>query len=99
MKILLALTAIVSVAGLGTAASAADVTRSTTVNYADLNVGSAAGMQRLTQRVNNAARDVCNNRDSQELAALNAYNKCRKGAVASAMTAFNAKNAPVLASR
>ena len=70
--------------------SQAGQVRSTTVSYADLNLASKPGQDRLERRIAFAARTVCEIEDSKEIALAQATNACRSEAVASAQPAFEA---------
>lgn len=71
-----------------------------TVSYAGLDLGSAAGMATMEHRVAAAATRVCGISTTViDLGTRVAQAKCRKAAIADAMGALQAKNAPVFASR
>ena len=90
-KTLPALAALVVTAALVTpTVSHAAETNSVRVSYADLNLATGLGQQRLEGRINHAARIVCVIEDSKELALRSATNACRTDAVASAQPAFEA---------
>jgi UrcA family protein len=70
--------------------SQAQETASMTVTYADLNLGSTIGQNRLQKRITGAAKIVCVIEDSRELALAAATNDCRSDAVSRAQPAFEA---------
>lgn len=87
-----------AVAMLATAASAE--TNQVKVGYADLNLASAAGQEVLAQRIDIAARKVCNvNESERQLSMSMAADRCHSDAVAKTRFAIASANAPVLASR
>jgi UrcA family protein len=63
---------------------------SVTVSYADLNLASAVGADRLQQRISFAARVVCGYEDSRQYDLVVATNACRSGAIEGAQPAFEA---------
>jgi UrcA family protein len=95
--------AIVTAAALGlTAATLAhgQTVASTTVRYADLDIGSQAGKDALARRVANAASMVCGvESGTTDLASHIAARTCRAKAIATTMLAFSLKTAPQYASR
>ncbi len=66
-----------------TAPAAAEPVRATTVSYADLNLGSAAGRLTLDRRITAAARTVCASSDRGTVAALDEM-QCVRNAVTAA---------------
>lgn len=60
------------------------------VSYADLNLASEAGARVLENRIESAARFVCEIEDSRELALARATNSCRDLAISDAQPAFHA---------
>jgi UrcA family protein len=90
-KTLPAFAALVVAAALVTpTVSQASETNSMRVSYADLNLATNLGKNRLEGRIAHAARVVCVIEDSKELALRSATNACRTDAVASAQPAFEA---------
>lgn len=87
-----------SLAFAGSAAVAAPqtVTREATVNYADLNLESPAGVERLYTRIRSAARQVCGAAEHRDFAARNAVRSCRSAAVANAVAKVDS---PALSAR
>jgi UrcA family protein len=79
-------------AALTAGAHAADVPQ-VHVNYADLNVNTAAGAKVLYQRIRGAADLVCGVADTRELARLSRAQACAAHAIAEAVDAVNS---PVL---
>jgi len=81
-----------------TAAATAQTTA--TVSYADLDVANPAGPSVLTQRINNAANNVCDaSMGTTDLASHVAMVRCRARAVAIAMNELATKTAPQYAAR
>jgi UrcA family protein len=82
---LLAASALSIVAILGAAPAVADTTaeevRTTTVNFADLNLSTAAGARVLYARLKAAAREVCDNNGELDLRSKLAARQCRKAAL------------------
>jgi UrcA family protein len=72
-----------------TVSQAAQV-NSVRVSYADLNLASGPGATILENRIESAARLVCEIEDSREFALATATNLCREQAISDAMPAFNA---------
>ena len=66
----------------------ADDTHSARVTYADLNLASPAGEQKLQHRVSFAARSVCDTDDVSDPEMTSAIQHCRVAAVASAQPAI-----------
>lgn len=97
MKTLFAIIVAVSTAGI-TVPAIAQTAPTARVSYADLDTASSAGMHVLEARVSAAARTVCGG-ESTDLTDKARLAKCRKAAIAEAMTSFARKNAPVYASR
>jgi UrcA family protein len=60
-------------------------TRELTVNYADLNLESAAGIESLYARIRSAAKNVCGTAERYELRAKAEMRACRESAVANAV--------------
>ena len=60
------------------------------VSYADLNLASAIGATVLENRIEAAARTVCEIEDSRQLDLAQATNSCRDQAVSDAQPAFDA---------
>jgi UrcA family protein len=67
------------------AAPAADVP-SVTVNYADLNLSTDEGTNRLYSRIASAARAVCEREGSRDLATFAASRACESAALARAVS-------------
>jgi UrcA family protein len=73
---------------LGAQADEVDVpTR--TVHYADLNLNTQAGAEKLYQRIRGAADQVCGNKDPRQLAASAAAETCVNRAVTVSVRAVN----------
>ncbi len=77
-------------AGIALASSAAiaapqTVTREVVVNYADLNLESAAGIEALYARLRAAARNVCGSADRADIRATSDMKECRESAIAAAV--------------
>ena len=70
--------------------SKAAVPDSVRVVYADLNLGSADGQQRLQHRIGYAADTVCELGLSLEVARMSQSRSCRAGAIARAEPAYRA---------
>lgn len=87
MKTLLTLALVTLVAS--TAARADEPRNLMTVQYADLNLDSPIGAQRLMSRLKNAARDVCRSEDDKGLTAYTRFTACKDQALASAITSIN----------
>ncbi len=80
--------------------AAATAQTSQQVSYADLDVSTASGMAALTQRINNVARNLCDeSMGTTDLASHVAAIRCRARAVATAMKEVATKTAPQYASR
>ncbi len=92
------LSAAFAIALPATVVQAQEAAPSVRVSYADLNIGSVAGQDQLAVRIKAAARHVC---DNNELGLANriAVQRCRKQAVAGAMTTMASLTAPTYASR
>lgn len=71
-------------------APADDAVQTATVSYADLDLASVRGSDRLKDRIKLAAADVCGRARPVELADIKANNLCRAGAIASAQPAYDA---------
>ena len=65
-------------------ANAGEVSKSRTVSYADLDLGTAAGRDTLANRINAAAHAVCNAGGSVDLATWIETDRCVRRAKASA---------------
>ena len=63
---------------------------SVTISYADLNLATPAGADRLQRRINFAARVVCGYEDSRQYDVVVATNGCRSGAIEGARPAYEA---------
>lgn len=74
---------------VGTTAVAAPQTesREATVNYADLNLESAAGIESLYARIRSAAKKVCGTAEIRDIAARAAVSACRVAAMDKAVAA------------
>jgi UrcA family protein len=77
-----------AVAFTSTSAIAAPQTlvREAVVNYADLDLESAAGIEALYTRLRAAARNVCGSADTKDMAAHQNMKQCREIAIASAVS-------------
>lgn len=72
-----------------TVSQAADLD-SVTISYADLNLASADGAQRLQRRITFAARVICGYEDSRQYDLVVATNACRSDAIEGARPAYEA---------
>jgi UrcA family protein len=63
--------------------------RSATVSFGDLNLGSQTGVDRLQTRIHGAARQVCGISAPAPLTEIKFNRDCYKGAVASAQPGFD----------
>ena len=70
--------------------SQAAASNSVRVSYADLNLASEVGASILENRIEFAARTVCEIEDSRDLDLAQATNSCRTQAVSGAQPAFHA---------
>lgn len=97
MKTLPALAALAVAAALviPTVSMAAETT-SARVSYADLNLATGAGQQKLQRRIAFAASNVCDTADRMDLDYARAVAVCRKGAIAGAQPAYQAAVASAL---
>ena len=59
------------------------------VSYADLNINSPAGQDRLTHRIRAAAEDICLSSSKEEVKFENARHQCYSTAVKNGMTQMN----------
>jgi UrcA family protein len=71
------------------AAPLGDAPPSVTVRYDDLNLATTAGVDTLYRRISVAAREVCPDTHSRDLAIVAASQRCRADAVAQAVEAVN----------
>lgn len=71
-----------------TAPAAAETVRATTVSYADLDLGNAAGRMTLDRRINAAARTVCASSDGGTVAALDEMQCVRHAVIAAKAKVF-----------
>jgi UrcA family protein len=85
----LAALAIASTLVIPTVSQAADQATAR-VSYADLNLTTHSGQDRLQRRIFVAARSVCGSADLRDLGYSRAVTQCRDGAVADAQPAFQA---------
>ena len=91
MKTIPALAALVVASALVVpTVSHAETADSVRVSYADLDLGSAAGRDRLQRRIGYAAETVCDVGRSIEVAHVAASNSCRSDAIAQVQPAFAA---------
>lgn len=98
MKTILILTAAAAL-GLGLTSISNAEPVSTTVSFADLDVGTAAGKDVFAQRVANAAGAVCGiETGTTDLASHIAARTCRAKAISITMLAFAMKATPQFAS-
>jgi UrcA family protein len=74
---------------VSTATFAGDGTQSVAVRYDDLNLASSAGVEALYRRISSAARAVCPDEHSRELAVVAASERCQANAVAEAVRQVN----------
>lgn len=81
--------AALSVAPISFATAQSEDVPSVTVRYADLDLGSAAGVNTLYHRISNAAKAVCPNPDIRDLNALTAAEHCQDQAIARAVQQVN----------
>jgi len=72
-----------------TAQANASETLTNTVNYADLNLESAAGAKVLYMRLRGAAQVVCHSLQGRSVRELSEYNACFDHAVAAAVASIN----------
>jgi UrcA family protein len=87
---LVLLAALVASAGFATTAVAATPqARGVTVNYADLDLESPAGIERLHARLDAAARSVCGSAPTRDLDALVDWRRCRADALENAVRAID----------
>jgi len=63
---------------------------SVTISYADLNLASPSGAEKLQQRITFAARVICGYEDTRQYDLVVATNTCRAGAIQGAQPAFDA---------
>ena len=91
---LICCSALAGAAGAGTEPTR----RSVTVSYGDLNLANPAGVERLYQRLRQAANQVCDNLKVYSLAAHSApsYRKCTKQAVEEAVASINNRSLTAL---
>ena len=91
VKLLPALAALTAATALvfPTVSQAQDA-RSARVSYADLDLASKAGQDRLQHRIGYAAIGVCDPADNVDMEYLLVVRECRTGAIASAQPAFHA---------
>ena len=83
MKILFALAALAATAiSVSASASVPRAEGSRIVRYADLDLSAAAGRTRLERRLEAAARDLCGNAASGDLATASAVRACRTATLA-----------------
>ncbi len=84
---LAALVAATGLAFVGSAAVAAPATetRQVTVNYADLNLKSAAGVEALYSRLRTASRQVCGSASGLDVASARDMRACRARALSGAV--------------
>jgi len=66
-----------------------DAAPSVTVRYDDLNLATSAGVDTLYRRISSAARAVCSDENSHDLAIVAANRLCRENAVAQAVREVN----------
>lgn len=85
----LAALAIASALVIPTVSQAAERTEAR-VSYADLNLTTDLGQDRLQRRIAFAARSVCDIADSRDLKFARVVSDCRSGAIADAQPAFRA---------
>ena len=91
LKTLPALAALAIAAALvvPTVSQAAERT-SARVSYADLNLTTQFGKDKLQRRISFAARTVCDTADARDLKFVRIVSECRNGAIADAQPAFQA---------
>jgi UrcA family protein len=85
----LAALAVASVLLVPTVSQAAEKD-SVRVSYADLNLATSGGQDRLQRRIAYGARLVCDTADVRDLKFARAVGECRTGAVADARPAYDA---------
>lgn len=97
LKTLPALAALAAAAALviPTVSQAAEQT-SARVSYADLNLATGVGQQKLQRRIAFAAASVCDTADRLDLIYWRAVTQCRSGAIADAQPAYRAAVASAL---
>lgn len=83
--------AAIAAAGLATPllAAAPDDARSVSVKYADLDLNTASGVDRLYRRIESAAREVCPDINSRDLGIWSAARRCEAEAIAAAVSKVN----------
>ena len=91
---------LILIAAAALSVTAAATAQTTKVSFADLDVANPAGLSVLTQRINNAANNVCGaSMGTTDLASHVAMVRCRARAVAIAMKELATKTAPQYAAR
>ena len=85
----LAALAIATALVVPTVSQAAERT-SARVSYADLNLTTQFGQDKLQRRISFAARTVCDTADARDFNFSRVVNECRYGAIADAQPAFQA---------
>lgn len=85
----LAALAIATALVVPTVSQAAERT-SARVSYADLNLTTQVGQDKLQRRISFAARTVCDTADGRDLKLVRVVAECRTGAIAEAQPAFQA---------
>jgi UrcA family protein len=83
------LAAVLAACLVGGVAAADESTRSVTVRYADLNLASDAGAQKLLSRLSAAARQVCDDHGTRELARVVRADACFRETLSSAVIALH----------
>lgn len=71
------------------AAAPSDQPSTVTVRYGDLNLDTAAGVDTLYHRISSAARAVCHDENSRDLAIVAAVKHCQENAIAQAVHEVN----------
>ena len=83
-SIVLSLAALAASAAFAVPAAAETAPASVAVSYADLDLTVPADADRLDQRIEAAAEDICAKPDIRDLKAMAAWQACKDGAVAGA---------------
>jgi UrcA family protein len=85
----LACLAALAVSGAAVAATPTDSVPSVRVSFSDLDMSTEAGANTLYRRITSAARQVCPNQDTRDLALTTAAEHCQAQAVARAVSGIH----------
>jgi UrcA family protein len=88
--------AALAVSTVTVAAPLSDAPPSVAVRYDDLNLASSAGVEALYRRIARAARAVCPDEHSREMAVVSASERCQANAVAEAVRQVNSPQLAVV---